>query len=244
MEENYSCVRARDGFTSESRGSAARRTARVACCRSRMALEPCTAGLSGATLLNGIARPPFPFFLFCVPPNARIHDSRLNGFDHKDRRLLLADQQPSYFHGIKRHIDQDKLGFWRGRVPCILAVAKDDQQIVTVLRISSETRSKPRISHAKVSMVRIGHLILEAERVWYWIFTVGDDCHIFHAVAVKVSGNGHRRKLGRQGKRGAELLLDQRFQLRRIRRSRSCGRHRRSRLRSLHRLRYCDTRHQ
>src|SRR5437868_3728645 len=81
------------------------------------------------------------------------------------------------------------------------------------LRVGVKSGRKLGIAEAKISVVRIGHVILESIGIGQGIFAVGDDGHIFNAVTVKVRGDERRGELCRNGKCFAELLFHQRREL-------------------------------
>src|SRR5689334_11900461 len=108
-------------------------------------------------------------------------------------------------------------------MPCLFAAAKDRQQVMYMSRIRAERRCKPRVAKTKIGVVGISHLIFKGVRVGQRVLAVGDNGHIFHAVAVKVGGDYRRGKLCWKRKSIAELLFYRCRQLCRVNRRWRCG---------------------
>ena len=73
--------------------------------------------------------------------------------------------------------------------------------------IGAEGRSNFGIAEAEISVVRIGHFILESKRIGQRIFAVGDDRDVFDSVTIEISSNERRREFCRNSKSIAKLLL-------------------------------------
>src|SRR6476646_302052 len=90
---------------------------------------------SAATSLNTIAGLPAPAFFLGFPPESGVHDLGFHGLDYEDGRLFLADQHAPNLNVIERNIDQHEFAFGGGGVPCLFAIAKNNQQVMGTLRV-------------------------------------------------------------------------------------------------------------
>src|SRR5262249_22224754 len=168
-------------------------------------------GGNSSRLLQRIARLPLPAFLLGVPIDGRVHEVGLARLDHKKWRIVLLDQHAARLDGVEWHVDDDELGLGSCRSPGVRTGAKDHQEVVVVLGVRPSVADRLLgIAETKKGVIRIVDDVLESVRIRKRIFAVGNNGHVFHAIAVEISHDERGRQTAADGKARAELLFHDR----------------------------------